>query len=449
MIKKLLIPLLLFTFSFADAATIKTDVLVVGGGASGLAAAIQCARSKVKTLLVEPGPWLGGSMTASGMAVIDANRNLPSGIWGEFRRKVTDYYRTQPGYDTTYNAALQFEPYIGASILKKITDTVKNLTVKLNTPWISIKKNGIGWEVNIKVNGETVTVKAEVVIDATQTGGLVTKAGARFPAAFDNFKDNSELKTYRTSIAAGEALPGQQDNDTNAPSNNYPPYPAYCIPINAVILNDADNLLVTEKILPGSKTIQYLPFQLTLGQGVGTVAAYCAFFKTTTKHLTVRIIQGELLDFKGYLLPFTDIPQKEGPHFRAIQQVSAAGLLKGIRKVNGNAAEIHFEPNAIVSTEEIKPVLTEFYTRAFLWFNNEKPGDKFTLGNLLSLISDYTLTDPKTLHIYLKKAWTTQFKLTGDFDMNRPVTRLEFAVLVNKYLNPFAKTVDLSGRIVN
>lgn len=49
----------------------------------------------------------------------------------------------------------------------------------------------------------------------------------------------------------------------------------------------------------------------------------------------------------------------------------------------------------------------------------------------------------------MQKAWTTQFKLTGSFDLNRPVTRLEFAVLVNKYLNPFAKTVDLSGRIVN
>jgi hypothetical protein len=84
-----------------------------------------------------------------------------------------------------------------------------------------------------------------------------------------------------------------------------------------------------------------------------------------------------------------------------------------------------------------------------LWFNKEKPGDKFTLGNLLSLISDYTLTDPKTLQIALQKAWTNQFKLTGSFDLNRPVTRLEFAVLTNRYLNPFAKTVDLSGRIVN
>ncbi|MGZ3766772.1 MAG: hypothetical protein ACXVA2_19065, partial [Mucilaginibacter sp.] len=133
----------------------------------------------------------------------------------------------------------------------------------------------------------------------------------------------------------------------------------------------------------------------------------------------------------------------------AIQQVAATGLLRGIQKANGKTLEVHFGPDDVVSTEEIKPVLTEIYTRAFLWFNTEKPGDKFTVGNLLSLISDYTLTDPKTLQISLRKAWTTQFKLTGTFDLSRPVTRLEFAVLMNKYLNPFAKTVDLSGQIVN
>ena len=90
MIKKLLIPLLCFVFTFSHAETIRTDVLVIGGGASGVAAAIQSARSKVKTLLVEPGPWLGGSITMSGMCVLEANSNLPSGIWSEFDRKVTD-----------------------------------------------------------------------------------------------------------------------------------------------------------------------------------------------------------------------------------------------------------------------------------------------------------------------------------------------------------------------
>src|SRR6201996_6918748 len=156
MIRRLLIPLLLFTFSFVHAETIKTDVLVIGGGSAGFSAAIQAARSKVKTMLVEPGPWLGGSMTMGGMCILDANRNLPSGIWGEFRHKITDYYRPRLGYDTSHNAILRFEPHVGADILKKITDTVKNLTVKLKTPWFSIKKDGTGWIVEIKENGETV-----------------------------------------------------------------------------------------------------------------------------------------------------------------------------------------------------------------------------------------------------------------------------------------------------
>jgi len=187
---------------------------------------------------------------------------------------------------------------------------------------------------------------------------------------------------------------------------------------------------------------------MILGQGVGATAAFCAFFKTTTKHLHVRIIQGEILDYKGYLVPITDMTQND-PHWRAVQQICATGLLKGVQKTNGDKVEIRFEPDDIVSTEEIKPFLLELYTRAFLWFNKEKPADKFTVGNLLSLISDYTLTDPKTLQLHLQKAWAPQFKLTGTFDLNRPVTRMEFAVLTNKYLNPFAKTVDLSGRVIN
>ena len=577
MIKKLLIPLLCCVFTFSRAETIRTDVLVIGGGACGVAAAIQSARSKVKTLLVEPGPWLGGSMTMSGMCVLEANRNLPSGIWGEFHRKVTDYYRPRLGYDTTHNSVLRFEPYTGADILKKICDTVKNLTVKMNTPWTAIKKDGTGWEVTVVVNGEAVKIDTKVLVDGTQTGELAAKAGAKFegdinaeritwvailkdsgrnadktipkpegydPANYSWLKgkdikqmlhaaripndkymidwdrntdsnlaaginkeelykraklhalglvyflqtelgyknlgldgqfgtpDNlppaplvlksrhakgtakmimdditnpydRESKLYRTAIGVSDAMPMAVQPDR---------FPPYTIPLGAIVVNDLDNVLVTEKALSVidevSNSTMYPSVQLTLGQGVGATAAFCAFFKTTTKHLHVRTIQGEILDFKGYLLPITDVSQKD-PNWRSVQQVCATGLLKGLQKTNGNSLEIHFEPNDVVGTEEIKPFLLEFYTRAFLWFNKEKPGDKFTLGNLLSLISDYTLTDPKTLQLHLQKAWVPQFKLTGSFDMNRPVTRLEFAVLTNKYLNPFAKTVDLSGRVIN
>lgn len=577
MIKKLLILLLCFAFSFSRAETIRTDVLVIGGGASGVAAAIQSARSKVKTLLVEPGPWLGGSMTMSGMCVLEANRDLPSGIWGEFHRKVTDYYRPRLGYDTTHNSILRFEPYTGADILKKICDTVKNLTVKMKTPWTTIKKDGTGWVVTIMMNGEAVKVAAKVLVDGTETGEVAAKAGAKFdgegnveriawvailkdfgrkadktvpkPEGYDasvyswlkekdikqmlhaasipndkymidwdrynnsdvgsetnkeelykkarlrtlglvyylqtelgyknlgldgqfSTPDNlppaplvlesrhvkgavrmvvdditkpydRESKLYRTTIGVSDAVP------TGVQADKFPPY---TIPLGSIVVSDLDNVLVTEKALSVTNdvnnSIVYPSVQMTVGQGVGATAAFCAFFKTTTKHLHVRTIQGEILDYKGYLVPITDVTQKD-PHWRAVQQVCSTGLLKGVQKTNGDKVEIYFEPNDVVSTEEIKPFLLELYTRAFLWFNKEKPGDKFTLGNLLSLISDYTLTDPKTLQLHLQKAWSPQFKLTGTFDLSRPVTRMEFAVLTNKYLNPFAKTVDLSGRVVN
>jgi len=595
MIKKLLIPLLCFVFTFSRAETIKTDVLVIGGGASGVAAAIQSARSKVKTLLVEPGPWLGGSMTVSGMCVLEANRNLPSGIWGEFHRKITDYYRPRLGYDTTHNSILRFEPYTAADILKRWTDTVKNLTVKLKTPWTAVKKDGTGWEVTIMVNGEAVKVDTKVLVDGTETGEIAAKAGAKFeegtnteritwiailkyfgrnadktipkpagynPSAYpswlkqlnmqlsdpvripnDKFMiddryhvsipvsavDKDELykeaklntlrwvyylqtefgyknwgldnqfgtpdnlppvplvlesrrvkgavrmadedvlrpydresKVYRTSIGVSDAQIFADSATTSRLLANYAPgspsitvrtpHVGYTIPLGAIVVRDLDNVLVTEKAISVSQGVNfgtnYPSVQMTLGQGVGATAAFCAFFKTTTKHLNVRIIQGEILDYKGYLVPITDISQKD-PHWRAVQQICATGLLKGVQKTNEDEVEIHFEPDDLVITGEIKPFLLELYTRAFLWFNKEKPADKFTVGNLLSLISDYTLTDPKTLQLHLQKAWGPQFKLTGTFDLNRPVTRMEFAVLTNKYLNPFAKTVDLSGRVIN
>ena len=44
---------------------ISTDVLVVGGGTGGIAAAIQAARYGVKTILATEFSWLGGMLTST------------------------------------------------------------------------------------------------------------------------------------------------------------------------------------------------------------------------------------------------------------------------------------------------------------------------------------------------------------------------------------------------
>jgi hypothetical protein len=611
MLKNLLAALLCLGFLYSHADTIKTDVLVIGGTASGTAAALQCARSKVKTILVEPGQWLGGEMTSGGMCIVEANRNLPSGIWGEFRKQVRNFYKKTPGYDTTVNAVLRFEPLTGAAILKKMTETVKNLTLKLNTPWTTVKKNGAGWEVTITEKGKTNVIKAQVLIDATPTGDVAAQAGVKFSTGFDSrqdtgeqlapenalpviqditwcavlkdygktadktlaqpagydaslyealkgkdllkmvlggklpndkymlkwgeggnsFKSSVELldpknreqfynetrlkvlgliyhlqtvgglknfgltdefgtpdglppipymreyrrskgqirmvlddvltpysrssKLYRTSIAVGDASPGQHFVDKRGPQTAYPPFPAYSIPLGSVIIKDIENLIVTEKALSATHLVSasafYPSVQMVLGQGAGTVAAYCAFFKgngKTTKNLDVRTIQGELLDFKGYLLPFSDVPLTD-PNFRAIQQVSATGLLQGVQKVTGKTAAVLFMPDTTVATAEVAPVIKEIYTRAFIWFNRVKPAEQFTVGNLISFISEITLSEPKPLQAALESQWQTTYKFKQAFDANRPITRREFAVLTNKFLNPFARTVDLSGKLVN
>ncbi|WP_374948836.1 FAD-dependent oxidoreductase [Mucilaginibacter sp.] len=609
MYKKLLPLILLFSWSLSFAETIKTDVVVVGGGAGGVAAAIQSARSNLKTVLVEQGPWLGGSMTSAAFCILDANRNLPTGIYAEFRSRVNNFYKSRLGFDTTANAVLTFEPFTGAAILKKWTDTVKNLTVKLNTNFTDIKKDGSGWEVTVTANGRTDVIKAKSVVDATELGDVATEAGAVFNTGFDSRKDTGEelattnptnqiqdlswlavlrdygknadrtipqpegynagkysclkkadvkkrlasaqlindkylinwlgcgsnqysvtsndmlpenraetfrqarlhtlgliyylqtelgyknlglsdefptadhlplmpyirenkrvyglvrmvigdvytpydrgSKLYRTAIGVADAVPGQNYVVPGAPKINYPPFPAYSIPLGAVVVKDQENLFVLEKALSvthlvnGSVTDPAV--QMTLGQGVGAAAGWCAFFKKTTKELDVRKIQDEILIYGGSLMPFNDIPKKD-PDYRAIQQVGASGMLPGYKKVTGSTAQVLFMPDTIVYTAEIKPLMNDMYARAFLWFNKTQPGDVFTVGNLLSYISEMSLADPATLQKVLAAAWKPKYKFTRDFDMRRPVTRREFAVLANKYFNPFSRKVDLAGKLIN
>lgn len=576
MIKKLLLLILIVQSTISYAETIKTDVLVVGGGASGVAAAMQSARSKLKTVLIEPGPWLGGSMTAGGICILSANRDFNTGILAEFRRNITAFYKKTPGYDTTQNAILRFEPYTGAAILKKMSDTVKNLTVKLNTPIISIKKDGDGWEAEISVNKEKVTIKARVLIDATELADMATIVGAKFalyslandrqlqpitfaaivkdngraadrtikkpegydPALYSSLKAdevkqllkdsrivndkyliNWKANEYRLTLAdlstenraatfrkarlrtlglvyyLQTVLGYKNFSVEEYPTADHLPYipyireykpvsgllrviaedvnkpydrasklyrttiavtdaqtPAFSIPLGAIVAKDVENLIVTEKALSidreANVNLADPAVQMTLGQGAGATAAFLAFFKTTTKNLLPRIVQGEILDFKGYIFPVSDIAFTD-PYWRAVQQVAATGLLKCFQKSEDGKARVIFQPDSSVNTEEIKPVFTELYTRAFLWFNKTKPGEKFTVGNLLSFISEITLNDPEVFTISVQKGWKTQYKFNTEFDLNRPVTRYEFAALANKFLNPFARRVDITGKVIN
>jgi len=447
MIKKLLFLALFFHAALLHAQTLKTDVLVIGGSPSGVVAAIQCARSKVKTILVAQRIGLGGDSIDGKHITITTGKNIPSGTWGEFEKRMRSLTGDRLMKSASVPRSLSFDQEAAETVLKKMTDTIQGLSVYVDASFISIEKDGEGWEARMSQNGKSLRIKARVVIDATENGTVAKNAGVKLNAAYNPFAIEPASKAYRTSIATGDGWPGA-NNKMPPGADKYPPPSCWCIPMYAVLAPGADNLLITEKILPPDRTPQCLPVELELGQGVGAIAAYCAFYRTTTKNLKVRIIQGELLDFKSYLLPFDDIVPGDND-WRAIQQVGATGLLDGVWQYPKNDLFFNFMPDSLVKTAEVEPVLQEIYTRAFLWFSKEKPGPFFTIGNTLSFISDYSLTDPVILRVSIKKAWQTRFKFTLPFELNRPITRREFAVLANRYINPFARTVDLGGKLVN
>jgi hypothetical protein len=99
--------------------TFKTEVLVVGASASGIAAGIQSARMGANTIIAEPSTWLGGMITAAGVCAFDGNHNLPSGIFGEFRAALYKVYGGPSKVSTGWVSNTLFEPHVGDSILKQ------------------------------------------------------------------------------------------------------------------------------------------------------------------------------------------------------------------------------------------------------------------------------------------------------------------------------------------
>src|SRR5690606_36911126 len=103
-----------------SSAQIKTDVIIVGGGASGTMAAIQAARLGVETVVIEETSWLGGMLTSAGVSAIDGNHRLPSGLWGEFRQHLYSYYGGPKAVEIGWVSNTLFEPSVGHNILQKM-----------------------------------------------------------------------------------------------------------------------------------------------------------------------------------------------------------------------------------------------------------------------------------------------------------------------------------------
>lgn len=189
--------LLILVFSFIYTTTYaqtKTSLLVIGGGASGTMAGIQAARMGTDVMIIEETTWLGGMLTAAGVSAIDGNHRMPSGLWGEFRSHLYQYYGGAAAVYTGWVSNCLFEPHVGNDILKKMAAAEPKLKIAYQTKWQSIRRINDRWEVTVLQGKKKSTIEAKLVIDATELGDVMAAAGAKYDIGMDSRAETGELQ---------------------------------------------------------------------------------------------------------------------------------------------------------------------------------------------------------------------------------------------------------------
>ena len=160
----------------------ETEVLVIGGTASGICAGLQSSRLGVKTIIAESTPWLGGMLTAAGVSAFDGNHNMPAGIFGEFRARLYQHYGGSNKVSTGWVSNTLFEPHIGDSIFKAMAKSEKHLQINYHYELVKVNKEGntiIGVLFYDNQEQKNILIKAKRYIDATELGDVL--AAAKIP----------------------------------------------------------------------------------------------------------------------------------------------------------------------------------------------------------------------------------------------------------------------------
>ncbi|KPQ00940.1 MAG: FAD dependent oxidoreductase [Bacteroidetes bacterium HLUCCA01] len=161
---------------------IETDVLIIGAGASGTMASIQAARLGADVVVVEETPWVGGMLTSAGVAAIDGNHRMPSGLWGEFRSHLYAHYGGPDSVETGWVSNTLFEPHVGQRILADMMEE-ENQIVRLHGYRLTeiIKdSNRVTGAIFTGDEGKKLQVNATITIAADEYGDALAMSGANY-----------------------------------------------------------------------------------------------------------------------------------------------------------------------------------------------------------------------------------------------------------------------------
>jgi hypothetical protein len=158
------------------------DVLVVGAGISGVAAAISASRGQAKTMLIEKNNFPGG-------IALDCRHQYICGLYpkntGIAKDLISNLQKLNPKNRFIRIGKLSvfsFMPGDLKLILRKLTQKEKNLKVFYNCKVTEVKSKGNSI-ISLKTISKSLNIKPKVVIDASGQGIVIKLSGAKYQLA--------------------------------------------------------------------------------------------------------------------------------------------------------------------------------------------------------------------------------------------------------------------------
>lgn len=199
--------------------TLEADVLVVGGGLGGVAAALGALRTGQSVILTEEFDWLGGQLTSQAVppdehswieqfGATASYRELREGIRAYYRRAypLTDAARRHralnPG--AGWVSRLCHEPRVAVAVIEEMLAPYRGSgRLRVFQPYRPTAADTDGDRVTAvrlahRDSGEEITVTAAYILDATETGELLPLTGTEYVTGFEARADTGEPSAPET-----------------------------------------------------------------------------------------------------------------------------------------------------------------------------------------------------------------------------------------------------------
>ncbi|WP_318842699.1 FAD-dependent oxidoreductase [Myceligenerans pegani] len=192
---------------------LQTDVLVVGAGLGGIAAALAAAGRGARVVLTEEHPWIGGQLTSQAVppdehpwverfGVTARYRALRDGIRDVYRRRypLTGAARAWPALNpgAGWVSKLCHEPRVAVGVLEEMlapyrsAGRIRLLERVRPTSATTDGDRVTSVTLGSVVGGPDVTVSAAYTIDATETGELLPLTGTEYVTGFEAASETGE-----------------------------------------------------------------------------------------------------------------------------------------------------------------------------------------------------------------------------------------------------------------